>query len=216
MHRLSRSFFENETPTVARQLLGKSLVRMIGAERLSGMIVEVEAYRGSDDPASHAYRGKTARNEVMFGAAGHSYVYFTYGAHYCLNVTTEAVGNPGAVLIRALEPIRGIKLMMKNRGIDDVTNITNGPGKLTQALKIDGSLNGEDLVTSKVLYLTEGVESLAVKVSRRIGISRGVERKWRFYADDNPFVSKAKPPDSTGDESITTTPGEAPAHGVVG
>lgn len=193
MERLSRSFFEDYTVDVARRLLGKKLVRVIEGKKLSGTIVEVEAYRGSSDPASHAYKGKTARNEVMFGEAGHSYVYFTYGFHHCLNVVTEPAGVSGAVLIRALEPTEGIELMMKNRGMRRITEITNGPGKLTQAMRIDGDLNGEDMVTSRKLYLVSGrSKAFVIGQSGRIGIKRGAERRWRFFMKNNIFVSRAK------------------------
>jgi DNA-3-methyladenine glycosylase len=193
MERLPRSFFEGHSAYVARRLLGKRLVRIIEGKRLSGTIVEVEAYGGSDDPASHAYKGKTVRNEVMFGDAGHSYVYFTYGFHHCLNVVTEPRGTPGAVLIRALEPTEGIALMMKNRGTRRTAEMTNGPGKLTQAMRIDRDLNGEDLVTSRELYLTSGgAKAFAIGQSPRIGIKRGTERRWRFFVQGNAFVSGAR------------------------
>lgn len=193
MERLSRPFFEGHTVDVARRLLGKRLVRVIEGKRLSGIIVEVEAYRGTDDPASHAYKGKTARNEAMFGEAGHAYVYFTYGFHHCLNIVTEPAGVPGAVLIRALEPLEGVGLMMKNRGIRRIAETTSGPGKLTQAMRIDRDLNCEDVVTSRKLYLTTGrVKAFVTVQSGRIGIERGAERKWRFFVEDNVFVSRAK------------------------
>ncbi len=137
MERLPRSFFEDYTPSVARRLLGQLLVRRIGRRLLSGRVVEVEAYRGRGDPASHAYRGETPRNRVMFGEAGKAYVYFTYGFHHCLNVKTERKGVAGAILVRALEPLEGIELMKKNRGREEVRELANGPGKLTQSLKID-------------------------------------------------------------------------------
>jgi len=194
VRRLPRSFFQAETPEVARQLLGKRLVRVVDETTLSGILVEVEAYRGNDDPASHAYGGKTARNKVMFGEPGHSYIYLAYGLNECLNVTTEPVGIPGAVLIRALEPSEGLDIMMKNRGTREVTNLTSGPGKLTQALRINRGLNGEDMVNSDRLYLTEGrkVNAGSVGESGRIGVSRGEERRWRFFVVGNPFVSRAR------------------------
>lgn len=194
MGRLGRSFFQGYTPDVARMLLGKKLVRVSGCMRLSGMIVEVEAYRGSDDPASHAYRGMTRRNEVMFGEPGHAYVYFTYGNHYCLNITTEGVGKAGAVLIRALEPLEGIEAMMKNRPVKDVVELTNGPGKLTRAMNIDVGLNGEDLVKSTRLFVEWMAFPLRIGVSSRIGIRRGTDLPWRFYVEGNKFVSRAQNP----------------------
>ncbi len=194
MKRLQRSFFEEYTPTVAKRLLGRILVRRFRGKTLSGKIVEVEAYRGLDDPASHAYGGETARNRVMFGEAGHAYVYFTYGFHFCLNVTTEKVGVAGAVLIRALQPVGGVEIMMKNREKTDLVELTSGPGKLTRALRIDGELNGEDLVTSRRLFIMTGDEvNLKIRETSRIGIDEGLEFKWRFFIEGNQFVSKTKP-----------------------
>ena len=187
--RLGRFFFRY-TPDVAQDLLGCLLVRRIGGKTISGRIVEVEAYRGSDDPASHSYRGATKRSAIMFGEAGHVYVFFSYGFHWCLNFTTEAKGQPGAVLIRALEPIEGIKEMMRNRGVPEVGRLTNGPGKLTKALSIDGSFNGEDLVMSKRLYVLGREEPVRVRASARIGISKGQEQQWRYFVEGNLFVSK--------------------------
>lgn len=175
---------------MAQELLGCLLVRRIGGRTLSGKVVEVEAYRGSDDPASHSYRGATKRSSVMFGEAGHAYVYFSYGNHWLLNFTTEEEGQPGAVLIRALEPEEGVKQMARSRGVSEVARLTNGPGKLTKALSIDGSFNGEDLVRSKRLYVLDREEPVRVGASTRIGISKGKERPWRYFAEGNPFVSK--------------------------
>jgi DNA-3-methyladenine glycosylase len=192
--RIGRSFYERPTPQVAREALGMMLVRVVEGRRLSGLIVETEAYRGSRDPASHAYRGETRRNAVMFGEAGHAYVYFTMGLHHCLNLTTEEKGTPGAVLVRAIEPCEGIDEMKKNRGISEVVRLANGPGKLTEALSINRELNGEDMVTSERLFLEEGKKIRDVGTSPRIGISRGVSRRWRFFALGSRFVSRAKPP----------------------
>jgi len=129
----------------------------------------------------------------MFGEPGHSYVYFTYGNHYCLNITTEPIGVAGAVLLRALEPLTGIRRMMENRGISDVMKLTNGPGKLTQALRIDRELNGEDLVVSERLFLVEGATAPPVEKSGRVGITRAVERELRFFVRGSPFVSRVRP-----------------------
>jgi len=189
---LQRSFYERDTVIVARELLGKILVRRIGAATLEGVIVEVEAYRGYDDPASHAYRGQTVRNLVMFGESGHAYVYFTYGMHYCLNVTTEPAGQPGAVLIRALEPAKGIKRMIKERGTKRIRELTNGPARLTQAFVVTKALNGHDLTIGKKLFIRESniPEPVEIESSARIGIRAGLERPWRFFIRGNPFVSK--------------------------
>jgi len=190
VNRLARPFFARYTPDVARDLLGCLLVRRVGGSTVSGRIVEVEAYRGSDDPASHSYRGATKRSAVMFGEAGHVYVFFSYGFHWCLNFTSETVGQPGAVLIRALEPVEGIERMIKNRGVSDVGRLTNGPGKLTKALSIDGSFNGEDLVKSRRLYVVGRKQPVRVGASSRIGVSKGREQQWRFFVEGNPFLSR--------------------------
>jgi DNA-3-methyladenine glycosylase len=190
MKRLGRSFFERYTPEVAKDLLGCLLLRKIRGKTLSGRIVEVEAYRGSDDPASHSFRGATKRNGIMFGEAGHAYVFLSYGFHWCLNFTTEARGQPGAVLIRALEPVEGIEQMVRNRGIAELTRLTDGPGKLTKALAIDGDFDGEDVVESKRLFVTGREELVRIKASARIGVSKGREQQWRYFVDGNPFVSK--------------------------
>ncbi len=189
MARFSRLFFRRYTPTVARELLGAILVRVLDGTTLSGRIVETEAYRGSDDPASHAYRGMTKRTEVMFGEPGKAYVYFTYGNHYCLNVTSERKGEAGATLIRALAPLEGLEEMQRRRGVENVRDVANGPGKLTKAMGIDGSLNGEDLVTSKRLYLVRGERPSSVGVSTRIGLSVAKATEWRFFVDGDEFVS---------------------------
>jgi len=194
LERLPRSFFEDYTPSVAKRLLGQLLVRRIGRRFLSGMLVEVEAYRGRDDPASHAFRGETPRNRVMFGEVGKAYVYFTYGFHHCLCVKTERKGVPGAILVRALEPLEGIELMKKNRGKEELTELASGPGKLTQALKIDRRLNGEDLVLSERLFLARGKDAaLEIRDSSRIGVDRGLEFRWRYFIGGNQFVSRGKP-----------------------
>ncbi|MDA4119812.1 MAG: DNA-3-methyladenine glycosylase [Thaumarchaeota archaeon] len=191
--RLRRPFFEKYTPSVARGLLGCRLVRILDGERLSGLIVETEAYRGSKDPASHAFRGRTKRNEVMFGHAGHAYVYFTMGAHFCLNITTERKETPAAVLIRAIEPVEGIGEMKLNRGLDDLNRLADGPGKLTKALGIDRALNGEDIVRSTSLFLERDIKPKEILASSRVGISAGKSFKWRFFVQGSQFVSKAKP-----------------------
>jgi DNA-3-methyladenine glycosylase len=178
---------------VAMGLLGCRLVRILDGERLAGLIVETEAYRGRRDPASHAFRGRTKRNEVMFGPAGHAYVYFTMGAHFCLNITTEQNVMPAAVLIRAIEPAEGIDVMKRNRGLDDLNRLADGPGKLTRALKIERDLNGEDIVRSSSLYLELGTIPKRISKSSRIGISAGKSFRWRFYVEGSEFVSKAKP-----------------------
>jgi DNA-3-methyladenine glycosylase len=189
---LRRTFYERNTVRVAKDLLGKVLVRKLGAASLEGFIVETEAYRGYDDAASHAYKGPTQRNQVMFGEPGHAYVYFTYGMHYCLNVTTEPVGQAGAVLIRAVQPIKGIVEMKERRRTDRVKDLANGPAKLTQAFAVTKALNGHDLTSGEKLYIAEAChpEPFSISAGTRIGIKACVEKPWRFFVRDNPFVSK--------------------------
>jgi len=173
---------------VARDLLGCVLVHDSPAGRTAGRIVEVEAYLGPRDPASHAYR-RTARSEVMWGRPGAAYVYFSYGAHACMNVVTEPEGQAGAVLLRALEPVEGLALMRRRRGTGDVRLLASGPGRLTQALGITLGLNRSDLVTGP-LYVARGVPPAAVARTPRIGISAATERRWRFVARDSPYLSR--------------------------
>lgn len=192
MKPLPRRFYTRETLTVAKELLGKKLVRHTNNAGLVGKIVEVEAYRGSDDPGSHAYRGMTPRNRPMFGKGGFAYVYFTYGMHYCFNVVTERQNTPGAVLIRALEPLNGIETMRKNRGNKNLLNLTNGPAKLTEAMNITKKQNGLDLTRSKKLFICEPdvKENFKIVSTKRIGINVGVDKLWRFCIKDNKFVSR--------------------------
>ncbi len=186
-----RGFYARETVHIAMDLLGKHLVRIKGKFRMEGKIVEVEAYRGSDDPASHAFRGMTKRNAPMFGEPGHAYVYFTYGNHYCLNITTQQSGTPGAVLIRAMEPVEGLSAMKRLRPNIQDLELTSGPGKLTKALGIDKSLNEVDMTRRGLLFVidrrTQGFEIVR---STRVGIRQGRDRMWRFYISGNPYVSK--------------------------
>lgn len=186
---LERQFFARDTLQVANELLGKFLVRRSEEGEMIGKIVEVEAYKGKGDPASHAYAGQTKRNRVLFKGPGIVYVYFIYGKHYCLNVTTR---EEGVVLIRALEPIKGIEIMQKNRQVKDLVNLTNGPGKLTQALNITKNEYELDLTKGKELFIcdTETSENLTITSSRRIGIKVAINRPWRFYINDNKFVSR--------------------------
>lgn len=188
---LTREFYSRAPEIVAKELIGKLLVRKLGNRRLEGEIVETEAYGGFEDPASHAYRGETKRNSVMFGEAGHAYVYFTYGFHHCLNFVTGTIGDPSAVLIRAVRPSRGITQMLKKRNVKSTNEISNGPGKLCQAFSINRSQNYIDVTKRgaeiQVIDLGREPEILS---STRIGIKGGKERKWRFYAADNKFVSR--------------------------
>ena len=156
-------------------------------------IVEVEAYCGSDDPASHAFRGLTPRNAPMFGDPGHAYIYFTYGNHYCLNVTTQSSGTPGAVLFRAVQPVEGIDAMRFFRPNVLDSELTNGPGKLTKALAISKSLNEQDMTVKGPLFVTDrGKGDFEIWCSTRVGIRSGLDRFWRFYINGNPYVSKKR------------------------
>ena len=188
---LTRSFYQRDTVKVAPDLIGKHLVRVSVNGEMVAKIVEVEAYRGRDDPASHAFRGLTPRNAPMFGDPGHAYIYFTYGNHYCLNITTQKAGSPGAVLLRAVEPIEGIRLMKHFRPNVGDTELTSGPGKLTKALAIDKTLNEQDMTKEGPLFVTDpGRSESEIYQSTRIGISDGQEKRWRFYVNGNPYVSK--------------------------
>lgn len=192
----SSSFYQRPTEVVARDLVGKKLVRIIGKNskqfRLAGIIVETEAYGYSDDPASHACIGATARNIPMFGDVGRAYVYFTYGNHFCLNVSARRSNvGAGAVLIRGIEPIEGIELMRQFRPVNDVFSLTSGPGKLTQALKITSALNGTDMTSSESeLYIEFGKRPKHIVATPRIGITRAVDKEWRFVNPSSLFVSR--------------------------
>ena len=195
MGRLGRDFYRRSTLTVAQELLGKRLVRVADGQRLSGIIVEVEAYIGEDDAACHAARGRTPRNEAMYGPPGHAYVYFIYGMHHCLNVVTEEEGFPAAVLIRALEPMEGLEIMRRHRPGKPDRELTNGPAKLCQALAIDKRFNRVDLCTSEVLFIEESrtVTQEEIEASPRIGIKADELARsvlWRFYIQSNDFVSR--------------------------
>jgi DNA-3-methyladenine glycosylase len=195
MERLARTFYARDTVQVARGLLGRRLVRRLEGERLSGRIVETEAYVGEADAASHASRGQTARNAVMFGPAGHAYVYFIYGMHYCFNVVTEREGFGAAVLIRALEPLEGIDAMRRHRHGRDGVELTNGPAKLCYALAIDRDLNGADLVQGDALWIESGepLPQEDVASGPRVGVrgdKRALTVPWRFWVKDHPYVSK--------------------------
>lgn len=187
--KLGRDFYDRDTLVVARDLLGKVLVRRLDGQRVAGRIVETEAYLGPTDVASHAQRGPESKAAPMFGAPGHAYVYFTYGMHYCFNCVTEPVGSGTGVLIRAVEPLDGVDVMRQRRGetIDDL-NLTNGPAKLCQALGVGKDQNTADL-TGPELWLEDGPGPKHVETSARVGISRGREHQYRFYDADSRYVS---------------------------
>ena len=178
---LPKKFYQRDTVVVAKELLGKKLTRKIGNYEISGTIIETEAYRHKDDPASHAFRNITDRNKVMFGEVGIAYVYFTYGMHHCFNVVAKKMKIPaGAVLIRGIIPEKGIKKMQENRNIKNLKNLTNGPAKLTQALEITKEHYGIDLTKKTEIYIEEGLEVNKIKKSTRVGIKNGKEMLWNF------------------------------------
>jgi DNA-3-methyladenine glycosylase len=193
--RLPRSFFARPSPEVGPDLLGRILVRKVGdGTLLTARIVEAEAYQ-EDDPASHSFRGRTNRTEVMFGPPGHAYVYFTYGMHHCMNVVTGSTGEGSAVLLRAAEPLEGLEEMARRRGTNEPRALCSGPGRLCQALGIDRAENGLDLVRGRLLWLLEGapVAPSTINVGPRVGIRSGTERPWRFSVQGDRFVSRARP-----------------------
>ncbi len=188
---IPRSFYERDTACVARELLDKVLVCRSRDGLTSGKIVEVEAYYGRGDPASRASRKRTMFNEIMWGRGGKAFIYMVH-AQWLFNVTTEQEGRPGAVLIRALEPLDGVELMRRRRGIVNERGLTSGPGKLTQALGITRRHHGLDLTDPKgELMILEGkCGPVKIASSHRIGVSADLKRKLRFYIRGNPYVSR--------------------------
>ena len=183
MERLGRDFFRRHTVEVAGSLIGCILARRFEDGIAAAVITETEAYRGADDPASHAHRGVTPRNRIMFGEAGMLYVYFSYGMHHCMNVVTEEDGQPGAVLLRAAVPVQGLERFRANRPKAPEKQWMNGPGKLTAAFGVDLGFNGLDLANGgqEDLMILPGA-SLPWTATPRIGISKGTELPWRFLA----------------------------------
>lgn len=184
---LPRSFFECHSVTVARQLLGQTLVHLVGGQRISGIISETEAYRGEDDLGCHARAGRTPRTAIMYGPPGHAYVYFTYGMHWLLNFVTESEGYPAAVLIRGILPSEGLALIAKNRRGRPRSQWTDGPAKLCQALGIDGGHNGVDICAPTAdLFVEAGlaIPDSGVTISPRVGLNTVPEPwksiPWRF------------------------------------
>lgn len=191
MRPIPRTFYERDTATVARELLGKVLVHRASEGLTSGKIVEVEAYYGKGDPASRASRKRTRLNEIMWWHGGLAFVYMVH-AQWLFNVTTEREGIPGAVLIRGLELVTGVKLMHRRRPVSNERELTSGPGRLTQAMGITRAHHGLDLTEARSeLAIVEGeVERFEVASSHRIGVSRDLKRELRFYIRGNPFVSR--------------------------
>jgi DNA-3-methyladenine glycosylase len=189
--KLTREFYSRDTEDVAREILGKVLVHKTQEGTLKGKIVEVEAYLGLGDPGAIGFRRVKNIPQALLLPAGFAFVYFTYGNHWMLNVNAKT-GKLGAVLIRALEPLDGLDVMRRNRGICDVWNLTNGPGKLTKAFGIDKRHNGLDL-TNDELFIEESLnERVEIVKSTRIGLSKGKSRMLRFYIRNNRFVSKSR------------------------
>lgn len=197
--KLTRDFYQDNPRVVAKNLLGKELVRVINDEKIICKIVETEAYGGVEDKGSHAFGNKrTKRTEPMFHIGGTIYVYLIYGMYHLLNIVTGPVGEPNAVLIRAVEPVKGIDLIQNNRKIksNKIYDLTNGPGKLTQGLAIDMTFNQKDIVDHDELYIREGSSRIKEKdiiKSPRINIDYAEEYKdqhWRYSLKDNPFVSR--------------------------
>ena len=200
IHSLDRVFFNRDPRRVARELLGKVLVRRAVTPKspLTARIVEVEAYLGEKDPAAHSAAGNTARTAVLFGPPGYAYVYFIYGNHYCLNVSCEPEGRAGGVLFRALEPLSGVEEMAQARGIEihgpaDLHKLTGGPGRLCEAFGITRARdNGGDLtsVASSLWIGDDGYRARGIRATLRIGITKAADKPWRYVLNGNPFVSK--------------------------
>lgn len=191
---LPRSFYSRPTLTVARDLIGQTLVHMQKVSgrtrRIAGIITETEAYCGEEDLACHARHGRTKRTDVMYGQAGHAYVYFTYGNHWMLNIVTQALDEAHAVLIRAVEPTEGLELIARRRRNRDEKDWTNGPGKLTRAFGIDSRYNGLDLTDpAAIMFIQAGqqVPNGSVKIGPRVGLGATPEpwlsKPWRFLAN---------------------------------
>ena len=193
LRRLQRSFYNRPTLEVARDLLGKVLVHRTVGGTAAGMIVETEAYIGEDDPACHAAPGPTKRNAPLYGSPGMAYVYLNYGIHYLVNAVTEKEGVPAAVLIRALEPLDGIRLMTRRRAPDrqqiEVRDLCRGPGNLTRAVGITLAENQRDLTADRLYIEDRGLAAGAVSAGSRVGLSVGVDRPWRFWIDGHACVS---------------------------
>lgn len=197
---LPREFYDRDARIVARELLGKVLVRRVNGKVLTGRIVENEAYLGEKDPAAHAAAGRTARNAVLFGPPGHAYVYFIYGNHYCLNVSCLPEGNAGCVLVRALEPLSGIEEMVRLRALkfegvperaSELRLLTSGPGRLCQAMAITrAGENGVDVTENSNLYIADdGFRPEKIASTPRVGITKATEEKLRYVISGNPYVS---------------------------
>jgi len=187
---LPKEFYERDPEAVARDLLGKRLVRRLDSKALEGIIVETEAYYGSDDPASRAFQGVKNYNRSMWGEPGRTFIYNVH-KYWMLNIVAHEPNKVGAVLIRAIEPTIGIDVMKRNRPVRELTELTNGPGKLTTALKIDKGLNGVPVTSceSEIIITNNEIE-LEVGRTHRIGVKKDLPKKLRFFIKGNKFVSK--------------------------
>ena len=198
---LRRAFFNRDPRSVARELLGKLIVRRNGRRQLAGRIVEVEAYLGAGDLAAHAAAGHTARNAVLWGPPGHAYIYFIYGVHYCLNISCLPAGEAGCILIRALEPVNGLREMAESRELSDLDlstvrdlrKLASGPGRLCEALGITRPRdNDKDMLSSKsdLQVMSDGFRVSEIAVTQRIGITKSAEMPLRYVIAGNAFVSR--------------------------
>ena len=192
---LPRKFYLRDSVTVAKDLLGKTLIRLSGKDIIAGNIVETEAYMGDQDPGSHAYKKYTERNRIMYDTGGLIYIYFIYGNYFCFNVVCRDKGTANAVLIRAVEPVEGIPVMEQNRGeIRNKYELTNGPAKLCLAFNIDKKLYGRDLTVDKEIFISESdkKDKHEIITTKRIGLSKGGDLPYRFFIKNNPYVTKHK------------------------
>jgi DNA-3-methyladenine glycosylase len=198
---------------VAGAVLGRLLVHDTPRGRVSGRIVEAEAYRGSGDPASHAWRGPTPRNATMFGPPGHAYVYFTYGMHHCLNLVAEAPGRAAAVLIRAIEPVDGVPLMRRRRGVAEEVRLGRGPGNVARALGLTRAHDGLDLTRGPLWISDLAPQRSGHSIARsgRVGIRVAGERPWRFRLDGHPCVSGPRGPRSGPGRPRGRAPARSPS-----
>ncbi len=194
MERLGSDFFVRDAVTVARDLIGKHLVRKLDGSTVVCRIVEAEAYMGPADKASHAYKNRASkRTEVFYRRGGYLYIYFIYGMYYCCNIITNVAERPEAVLLRAAEPLEGIEVIRRRRDTRRPRDLTNGPGKMCQALDIDSHLYGYDVTQGEELWLEDPHETFPIAVSARVNIDYAEEyrdKPWRFYIEGNPFVSR--------------------------
>jgi len=195
--KLSKSFYYRDLLTVAKELLGKVMVKKNPKNLLTVRIVEVEAYNGDIDKAAHSYGGKTERNRVMFNEGGYFYVYLSYGVHHCCNIVTGFKDKGTAVLIRAAEPLNGLDVMIKNRfgrklkNDKEIINLTSGPGKVCKALGINRNHSGIDLTGDKIFLIDQSkFKASEIGISKRIGITKSTNYPWRFYIKENKFLSR--------------------------